>query len=204
MGRAHARVDDHHARRRSQLRRDPAPCTPWTSSGTASTRRTSRPARWCPSQAGARRRTTPVTRSRARRSICRALVLAAVSAIGLPIIGYGISYSLVARRRRCADRADRLLRMGHGASGGGGLGHGRSRDRPRRQARTAAHASTQTTTGLPNTKLAMWMFLASECLFFGAFIRTYVLYRGASTTGPYPARRLRHPVHLGVVVRAAA
>ena len=45
----------------------------------------------------------------------------------------------------------------------------------------------QTTTGLPNTKLAMWVFLSSECLLFGALITTYVLYRGASQTGPYPA-----------------
>jgi cytochrome c oxidase subunit 3/cytochrome o ubiquinol oxidase subunit 3 len=44
-----------------------------------------------------------------------------------------------------------------------------------------------TTPGLPNTKLAMWLFLASECLLFGALITTYVLYRGASTTGPYPS-----------------
>src|SRR4029450_5584567 len=29
--------------------------------------------------------------------------------------------------------------------------------------------------------------LASDCLLFGALISTYVLYRGASTTGPYPA-----------------
>jgi heme/copper-type cytochrome/quinol oxidase subunit 3 len=43
-----------------------------------------------------------------------------------------------------------------------------------------------TSTGLPNTKLAMWIFLASDCLLFGALIATYVLYRGSSTTGPYP------------------
>jgi cytochrome c oxidase subunit 3/cytochrome o ubiquinol oxidase subunit 3 len=43
-----------------------------------------------------------------------------------------------------------------------------------------------TSTGLPNTKLAMWIFLASDCLLFGALIATYVLYRGASVTGPYP------------------
>jgi cytochrome c oxidase subunit 3/cytochrome o ubiquinol oxidase subunit 3 len=43
-----------------------------------------------------------------------------------------------------------------------------------------------TTTGLPSTKLAMWLFLASECLLFGALITTYVLYRGASQVGPYP------------------
>jgi heme/copper-type cytochrome/quinol oxidase subunit 3 len=44
-----------------------------------------------------------------------------------------------------------------------------------------------TSTGLPNTKLAMWLFLASDCLLFGALITTYVLYRGASLTGPYPS-----------------
>ena len=52
---------------------------------------------------------------------------------------------------------------------------------------TEAHDEHATTTGLPNTKIAMWLFLASECLLFGALITTYVLYRGASETGPYPA-----------------
>ena len=50
-----------------------------------------------------------------------------------------------------------------------------------------AHDEHATTTGLPNTKIAMWLFLASECLLFGALITTYVLYRGASQTGPYPS-----------------
>jgi heme/copper-type cytochrome/quinol oxidase subunit 3 len=45
----------------------------------------------------------------------------------------------------------------------------------------------ETTTGLPHTKLAMWLFLSSECLLFGALITTYVLYRGASLVGPYPS-----------------
>ena len=48
----------------------------------------------------------------------------------------------------------------------------------------AGHA--ETTTGLPSTKLAMWLFLASDCLFFGALISSYVLYRGRSLEGPYP------------------
>src|SRR5712691_6078903 len=51
---------------------------------------------------------------------------------------------------------------------------------------TSKASEHETTTGLPSTKLAMWLFLASECLLFGALITTYVLYRGASTTGPYP------------------
>jgi heme/copper-type cytochrome/quinol oxidase subunit 3 len=45
----------------------------------------------------------------------------------------------------------------------------------------------ETTTGLPHTKLAMWVFLASECMLFGALITTYVLYRGRSVEPPFPA-----------------
>jgi hypothetical protein len=33
----------------------------------------------------------------------------------------------------------------------------------------------------------MWLFLASECMLFGALISTYVLYRGRSREGPFPA-----------------
>jgi heme/copper-type cytochrome/quinol oxidase subunit 3 len=51
---------------------------------------------------------------------------------------------------------------------------------------THPHDEHQTTTGLPNTKLALWMFLASECLLFGALISAYVLYRGRSTDPPFP------------------
>jgi heme/copper-type cytochrome/quinol oxidase subunit 3 len=51
----------------------------------------------------------------------------------------------------------------------------------------AGAAHSETTTGLSNTKLAMWLFLASECMLFGALITTYVLYRGRSLVGPYPA-----------------
>ena len=52
-----------------------------------------------------------------------------------------------------------------------------------------AHASIaehpETTTGLDHRKLGMWVFLASECLFFGSLISTYLLYRGKSVEGPY-------------------
>ncbi len=34
-----------------------------------------------------------------------------------------------------------------------------------------------TSLGLSNTKLAMWLFLGSECLLFGGLISTYMLYR---------------------------
>ena len=43
-----------------------------------------------------------------------------------------------------------------------------------------------TSTGLDNTKLAMWAFLGSECLFFGSLITTYLLYRNRVLAGPTP------------------
>jgi cytochrome c oxidase subunit 3/cytochrome o ubiquinol oxidase subunit 3 len=50
----------------------------------------------------------------------------------------------------------------------------------------AAAAHLETSTGLDNRKLLMWLFLGSECLFFGSFIAAYLLYRDRSVTGPYP------------------
>ncbi|HWO93935.1 MAG TPA: cytochrome c oxidase subunit 3, partial [Dehalococcoidia bacterium] len=44
-----------------------------------------------------------------------------------------------------------------------------------------------TATGLDNRKLMMWLFLGSECLFFGSLISAYFYYRGRSLTGPYPS-----------------
>ena len=41
-----------------------------------------------------------------------------------------------------------------------------------------SHGAHATSTGLSNNKLAMWMFLGSECLLFGGLISTYMLYRG--------------------------
>jgi cytochrome c oxidase subunit 3/cytochrome o ubiquinol oxidase subunit 3 len=40
------------------------------------------------------------------------------------------------------------------------------------------HGAHHSSTGLSNNKLAMWMFLGSECLLFGGLISTYMLYRG--------------------------
>ncbi|HLE79863.1 MAG TPA: cytochrome oxidase subunit III, partial [Dehalococcoidia bacterium] len=50
----------------------------------------------------------------------------------------------------------------------------------------ALEPALETSTGLDNRKLLMWLFLASECLFFGSLIAAYLLYRGQSQTGPYP------------------
>ena len=44
----------------------------------------------------------------------------------------------------------------------------------------------ETSLGLSNTKLAMWLFLGSECLLFGGLISTYMLYRNRQGTGPSP------------------
>ena len=47
-------------------------------------------------------------------------------------------------------------------------------------------AEHHTSTGLDSTKIAMWAFLGSECLLFGALISTYLLYRNHGGTGPLP------------------
>jgi heme/copper-type cytochrome/quinol oxidase subunit 3 len=39
------------------------------------------------------------------------------------------------------------------------------------------HPEHDTNTGVSNTKLAMWLFLGSECLLFGGLITTYLLYK---------------------------
>ena len=44
-----------------------------------------------------------------------------------------------------------------------------------------------TSTGLDNVKIALWAFLGSECLFFGSFISTYLLYRNRVLDGPRPS-----------------
>jgi cytochrome o ubiquinol oxidase subunit 3 len=39
------------------------------------------------------------------------------------------------------------------------------------------HHDPTTATGIPNKKLLMWAFLASDCMFFGALISTHLIYR---------------------------
>ncbi|HJM90177.1 MAG TPA: cytochrome c oxidase subunit 3 [Dehalococcoidia bacterium] len=41
------------------------------------------------------------------------------------------------------------------------------------------HASS---TGTDNRKLLMWIFLGSECLFFGSLLATYLIFKGEPTT----------------------
>ena len=47
---------------------------------------------------------------------------------------------------------------------------------------------------LPDIKLMMWIFLASDCMFFGTLIGTYLVYKGRSLEGPFPADVLDIPV----------
>jgi cytochrome c oxidase subunit 3 len=47
-------------------------------------------------------------------------------------------------------------------------------------------AEEETTTGLSHRKLLIWAFLASECMFFGSLIATYLVMRGRSLDGPCP------------------
>jgi heme/copper-type cytochrome/quinol oxidase subunit 3 len=67
------------------------------------------------------------------------------------------------------------------------------------QAITEYHAEVHdttynTSTGLSNRKLLMWAFLASDVMFFGTFIATYLVYRNRSLVGPYPADILDIPL----------
>jgi len=40
----------------------------------------------------------------------------------------------------------------------------------------------------------MWVFLGSDCLFFGSLIATYMVYRGQSLVGPYPVDIISVPI----------
>jgi heme/copper-type cytochrome/quinol oxidase subunit 3 len=43
--------------------------------------------------------------------------------------------------------------------------------------------------GLINRKTIMWVFLGSECMFFGSLIATYMSLRGRSLNPPYPGNQ---------------
>ena len=60
----------------------------------------------------------------------------------------------------------------------------------------AAHEGhPPTSTGVSNEKLAMWAFLGSECLLFGALISTYFLYRGRGPAGGVPVGPQPHDIY---------
>jgi len=51
---------------------------------------------------------------------------------------------------------------------------------------TGGHEEHRTATGMSNTKLAMWIFLGSECLLFGGLISSYLLYKTRGNGLPVP------------------
>ncbi len=57
----------------------------------------------------------------------------------------------------------------------------------------AAAVGMHSATGLPSRKILMWTFIGSECMLFGSLIIVYMVYRGKSLVGPYPADLLNIP-----------
>ncbi len=54
--------------------------------------------------------------------------------------------------------------------------------------------SEHRSTNVDDKKILMWAFLASDCMFFGALIVTYLVYKGRSLVGPYPIDVLDIPL----------
>jgi heme/copper-type cytochrome/quinol oxidase subunit 3 len=50
-----------------------------------------------------------------------------------------------------------------------------------------------TSTGIDSRKVAMWVFLASDCMFFGSLISAYMISKNRSVVGPYPDELLNIP-----------
>ncbi len=83
-------------------------------------------------------------------------------------------------------QAAATLDMAHGAGHGDDQGH-------------AEHPPTSM--GIDHRKVAMWIFLASDCMFFGSLIAVYLMYRGRTEAlvaaglgkGPIPADVLDIP-----------
>ena len=61
-------------------------------------------------------------------------------------------------------------------------------------AHTLAAAHPPTATGLNTWKVGFWTFMGSETLFFGTLISTYMVYKGQSVRGPFPAELLNIPI----------
>jgi cytochrome c oxidase subunit III len=61
-----------------------------------------------------------------------------------------------------------------------------------------AHAAVDdhhyTSTGQSSWKIGFWTLIASECLFFGTLISTYLVYKHSSVQGPFPHEVLNIPL----------
>jgi heme/copper-type cytochrome/quinol oxidase subunit 3 len=60
--------------------------------------------------------------------------------------------------------------------------------------RDPAHAHQMGGLAVDQRKFAMWVFLGSECFFFGTLIATYMAYKGRSVMGPHPHEILNIPL----------
>ena len=58
---------------------------------------------------------------------------------------------------------------------------------------THAHAVESPGTGVPNGKLGMWLFLASEVMFFVGLLATYIVLRSGLGSWPHPGEELNIP-----------
>ena len=71
---------------------------------------------------------------------------------------------------------------------------------------TASHDAHEehlpTNTGISNEKLAMWIFLGSECLLFGGLISTYLLYK--NRPGTIVLRQASQGARVGSTVRVSS
>ncbi|MEY2880696.1 MAG: hypothetical protein RLZZ15_3076 [Verrucomicrobiota bacterium] len=55
------------------------------------------------------------------------------------------------------------------------------------------HHDPSTSTGIPNKKLIMWAFLASDCMFFGTLISTHLIYRLHPPAGGHDPKEIFAP-----------
>jgi cytochrome c oxidase subunit 1 len=60
--------------------------------------------------------------------------------------------------------------------------------------RNPAHLEQVGNLGADHRKLAIWVFLGSECMLFGMLIATYLAYKGRSVIGPHPHEILNIPL----------
>jgi cytochrome c oxidase subunit I len=60
--------------------------------------------------------------------------------------------------------------------------------------RNPAHVDQTGNLAVDHRKLAMWVFIGSECLLFGTLIATYLAYKGRSVLGPQPEEILNIPL----------
>ncbi len=56
------------------------------------------------------------------------------------------------------------------------------------------HAAETTCTGIPSPKLGMWLFLASEVMFFTGLLGAYIVLRAGLPTWPHPGEELKIPL----------